>query len=133
MPNDLQSDNKAFQVVNDIILGPIYKQVLLAHLRTTPATPEAATKNHLLITRQTSKSSRGENKRDKGPTIPELTHNPTLVLTSNEEADWPPEKIGRILRACGGFSVGAAADLEEVRRTESRCKLPKDLCLLCRS
>jgi Ankyrin repeats (3 copies) len=125
VPDNSPSNNKRFDFENDLILGPVYKRVLLAQLCTMPDIPEATAKQPLSVTQQTNAYLCRENVPDEDSTLPELAKGPALGFTLKDEVDWSPENIVRILRACGGFSAGVAADLEELRRAEDPSELPK--------
>lgn len=123
VPENQLSDNKRFDFENDLILGPVYKRVLFAQLCTMPAISEAPSKDGVLPSMQTGSNLCRKAAPDNAANQPKVES--AIGVTSKGGEDWSPENIVRILRACGGFSVGVVADLEELRRAEDRSRLPK--------
>jgi ankyrin repeat protein len=125
VPENQPPGNKHFDFENDLILGPVYKRVLFAQLCTMPVISEAPGKDHVSPSLQTDLDPHRESIPGDCPRQLELTWGPSGEATSMYGEDWSPEHIVRTLRACGGFSVGVVADLEELRRSEDVSKLPK--------
>jgi ankyrin repeat protein len=125
MLDNQPSENKRFDFENDLILGPVYKRVLFARLCTTPAISEVHSKGPVLPSTQNGPNQCRKEAPDEGLSQPEVESEPIVRVTFEGGEDWSPENIVRILRTCGGFSIGVVTDLEELRRTEDGSRLPK--------
>ncbi|MCJ1430899.1 hypothetical protein MMC27_000249, partial [Xylographa pallens] len=122
MQDDQPSSNKRFDFENDLILGPVYKRILFAQLCVIPTISEARSQD---LEPQSSSNQGKQNVPDEGSNRPETESESTVGVSSIDREDWSPENIVKILRACGGFSIGVGTDLEKLRRTEVGSRLPK--------
>ena len=122
MQDDQPCNNKRFDFENDLILGPVYKRILFAQLCVIPATSGTRSQD---LEPQSSSNQGKQYVPDEGSNRPDIESELAVGVSSIDRNDWSPENIVKILRACGGFSTGVVADLEQLRRTEVESRLPK--------
>ena len=114
-------ESKHFDFENELIVGPVYKRVLFAHLCTLPVSKESSSK--YTDETDTSDLSLSQSARSDASQGIEIDTNTDFV--TNGDVGWSPENIVKIFEKSGGFSTSVLADLKEVKDAPHSLRLPK--------
>jgi ankyrin repeat protein len=114
-------ESKHFDFENELIVGPVYKRVLFAHLCTLPVSKESSSKD----TDETRTSDLSLSQSARSDTSQGIEIDINTDFATDGDVGWSPENIVKILKQSGGFSTSVLADLKEVKDASDSLRLPK--------